>query len=415
MPPIPPDQTGIQGKWGPFPEPIVNPGGAVTKIIPGVGIVVAPGSGTGNVTISLDSASVVLAYLGIQPSNDVAITGGTITGTTITFPGIPNGIANVTGGGLGTYTNLGWDDTNKQLAAGILAVGSVQFGAQFKRDRNGGQLVYVENPNAGTAAYCGLALGQSDAATGVNAGVVLYGAGFTPSGPFVPGALEIAVQGGGTGPMLFDVAQAVGDFVWNSQVAYVETMRLVNTGAATNPGALVLPSSAKVLVGSTTPSALAQALFHRSVNGGQMVHVVNPSAGGAAFMGFLAGSTDNLAGALGGFLLYGTGFTPSGPFVPGAYEMAVQGGTGPMLFDIPQVSGDFVWNTGAGYTERMRLTHAGLLTLGAGNYVYGAAPIAAGAQVVALNNAPAAVVSTTPKWESYKDSGGVTSYRMFLQ
>jgi hypothetical protein len=42
-------------------------------------------------------------------------------------------------------------------------------------------------------------------------------------------------------------------------------------------------------------------------------------------------------------------------------------------------------------------------------------PQAAGAQVVTITNAPAAIVSLVPKWETFKDSAGVASYRFFLQ
>ena len=42
-------------------------------------------------------------------------------------------------------------------------------------------------------------------------------------------------------------------------------------------------------------------------------------------------------------------------------------------------------------------------------------PQTAGAGAVAITNAPTGVVSLTPKWETYKDSAGVASYRFFLQ
>lgn len=367
-------------------------GGSANVTSPDGWIAVGGGSPT---TLTLGPNAATL--LGLQPSNNVAITGGSISGTTITLPGVPNGLLTATAGVINALTNfsLSVDDVNKRIAINIDAttIGAA-FRAQFKRDGNIANKVYVNNPNAGALAYAGFQAGQNDDQTGALSGFLMYGSGYTPSGAVGPNVAEFFLQGGSAN-MAFDISQAAGDFTWNTTLAQVERMRLSNAGL------LLMGLAANVV-------AAAHATFKRNINSGQIIYLENPNAGGAAFMSYEMGTADNEASIIAGTALFGSGYTTSGNIIAGTQRFYVTGGSGNMVFDLLQASGDMIFQTKAVPVERLRIKTGGDVLV-SGRLAMGAANLAANGAVATVLTAigPVGASTTVQEWMLVKGTGGV--------
>lgn len=119
---------------------------------------------------------------------------------------------------------------------------------------------------------------------------------------------------------------------------------------------LVYNQSSKVLsVGIATPATAASAHFKRSGATGAIVYVQNATNNTVSYAGFYAGTTDALSGAVGGAILYGTGYTTAGLQTANALDVQLQGGSANMLLSIYQAAGAFVFNNGSASTPTEKL------------------------------------------------------------
>lgn len=182
-----------------------------------------------------------------------------------------------------------------------------------------------------------------------------------------------------------------------------ENVTLRPNAADTTTGAVILLGG-KLQVGAlanpfaTTPWILRSA----ATNSNMALVLVNPSTGTGGQVSFLLANADALNTGSGGMSLNSTGFTTSGNSTAGTIIVNVASGTGNMIHRITQAAGDHIWETGVGNTERLRLSNAGVLVLGAGMLV---ANGAVGTTVTALG--PAGSHTTIQEWLNVKGSGGV--------
>lgn len=280
-------------------------------------------------TASAQDAAHLRTALNVQDSSAVAITGGSITGTTLALaPGqLSDGLLFVTGAS-GVLTNPTF--TGLTLAAAVLQ-NDVLTG------KAGGQTW-----KGGTAASNSLTI--------------------TSTGNATKGNITL---GDGTAATL--VFNEVG-----------------GTTAITTVGA-----SPKLIV--TSPANTDMRLLLNSTGGGsQQSTNIQVHAGTADFFSQMSSNT----------------FTT----IPGRLIQTLSGASGDWYHQIHQAAGDYVWQTGTSDVTMLKLTSAGVLTMGAtATLQLAAGTLAAnGAVVVTLTSVgPVGSHTTVQEWMKVQGTGGV--------
>jgi hypothetical protein len=216
---------------------------------------------------------------------------------------------------------------------------------------------------------------KNDVITGKTGGQTIYG--------------DTATSGNATYRANF--ASANGKHIWSTTA----TMQLTEIGVANGP---------QLSIGTATPQANQGIQVARSLNGPVTIGVSDASNGTAAEAGFWAGQADDFSGSRMQLFVLGTGFTTAGARTAGSVELGVIGGAGNMVMRVFS-TGDFVITTTASDTERLRITNAGAMNLGA-------AMLAANASVATILGSvgPSGSHTTVQEWMAVGGTGGATRW-----
>lgn len=248
-------------------------------------------SGGSAVPIAL-TATQQRTMLSVQASNAVAITGGTITGTTIALNAaqLSDGPVSVTGatgvlnspaltgltatattflndlivGKAGGQTVIGGTAANENLTLAstsnatkgsiilgnsstglVYSVGSnyIQMGgniassiwiAELIKNQNNSSVFALTNTNASAASQVAYYMQNG---TGYIANLSLLGSGFTTAGFHTAGSLVLGLTGG-TGNLVLEVGKASGDLVVTTGASPTQKLRVYNAGNVTVGGGL---------------------------------------------------------------------------------------------------------------------------------------------------------------------------------
>jgi hypothetical protein len=146
--------------------------------------------------------------------------------------------------------------------------------------------------------------------------------------------------------------------------------------------------------------------FHKTVAGNMWVMLDNDSAGTTSTAGLLLANSHDLgSGSTGGLKINCQSFTTVGIQIAGGVTLSTTAGN-LVLLNAGGAGCDLVFATGAGPTEQLRITNAGILRFGA------AMTAANGAQVLTIGaTGPAGIGTTTPfEYMTAQDSSSNTVY-----
>lgn len=152
-------------------------------------------------------------------------------------------------------------------------------------------------------------------------------------------------------------------------------LTISTTGNATK-GKVTIGSSTGIVLneatnvysaGVATPKAGALAHYKGNANNVMSLYLQQANAGASAQSGIDFGSDDaGSTGAHVGLYYLGTGYTPSGNFVPGSAYFIISGGSGNVIYRMFQGSGRYVWTTTTSDSERLAISNAGSVSVGVG-------------------------------------------------